>query len=210
MHDGQNLFEDTTSFSGEWGVDEALDTLGLKYRECIVVGIDNGGSKRLNEYCPYDFSINSNSKLPDKGEGGLYTDFLVKTLKPYIDKNYHTGRSRKNTIIAGSSMGGLISLYAILKYPKVFGGAGVFSPAFWVAPGIFDEIRKRGKRVNARIFFYAGKEEGPTMVPHTLKAMEELNKVSKSKTSTVIRSEGKHNESRWRLEFPAFYEWMMQ
>ena len=57
MHDGQNVFDDATSFSGEWGVDEALDTLGLKYKECIVVGIDNGGDKRLNEYCPYDFCL---------------------------------------------------------------------------------------------------------------------------------------------------------
>jgi alpha-glucosidase len=58
MHDGQNVFDEVTSFSGEWGVDEAIDTLGLKTKECIVVGVDNGGDKRLNEYCPYDFSLN--------------------------------------------------------------------------------------------------------------------------------------------------------
>ena len=69
-----------------------------------------------------------------KGEGDQYVDFLVQTLKPYIDKYYRTKKDEKNTFIAGSSMGGLISFYAILKYPKVFGGAGVFSPAFWITP----------------------------------------------------------------------------
>jgi predicted alpha/beta superfamily hydrolase len=212
MHDGQNVFDDATSFSGEWGVDEALDTLGLKYRECIVVGIDNGGDKRLNEYCPYDFSLNgiaANNKA-NVGEGGKYVDFLVMTLKPFIDKKYRTLKDSKNTFTAGSSMGGLISMYAVLKYPKVFGGAGVFSPAFWVGPKIFDDIKSKGKKVNAKIYFYAGDEEGESMVPMTLRAFNEMHRVSKSKMCEVIRAGGKHNEARWRTEFPLFYDWMMK
>ena len=211
MHDGQNVFDDATSFSGEWGVDEALDTLGLKYKECIVVGIDNGADKRLNEYCPYDFSLNGIA-ANDKSnvvEGGKYVDFLVKTLKPFIDKKYRTLKDSKNTFTAGSSMGGLISMYAVLKYPKVFGGAGVFSPAFWVGPKIFDDIKTKGKKVNAKIYFYAGDEEGESMVPMTLRAFNEMHKVSKSKMCEVIRAGGKHNEQRWRAEFPLFYEWIM-
>ena len=212
MHDGQNVFDDATSFSGEWGVDEAIDTLGLKTRECIVVGIDNGGDKRLNEYCPYDFSLNgiaANNKS-NVGEGGKYVDFLVKTLKPFIDKKYRTLKDSKNTFTAGSSMGGLISMYAVLKYPNVFGGAGVFSPAFWVGQKIFDDIKAKGKKVNAKIYFYAGDEEGETMVPMTLRAFNEMHKVSKSKMCEVIRAGGKHNEPRWRMEFPLFYEWLMK
>jgi predicted alpha/beta superfamily hydrolase len=212
MHDGQNVFDDATSFSGEWGVDEAIDTLGLKTKECIVVGIDNGGDKRLNEYCPYDFSLNGiavNNKS-NVGEGGKYVDFLVKTLKPFIDKKYRTLKDSKNTFTAGSSMGGLISMYAVLEYPKVFGGAGVFSPAFWVGPKIFDDIKAKGKKVNAKIYFYAGDEEGESMVPMTLRAFNEMHKVSKSKMCEVIRAGGKHNEQRWRIEFPLFYEWLMK
>jgi len=212
MHDGQNVFDDATSFSGEWGVDEAIDTLGLKTRECIVVGIDNGGDKRLNEYCPYDFSLNgiaANNKS-NVGEGGKYVDFLVKTLKPFIDKKYRTLKDSKNTFTAGSSMGGLISMYAVLKYPNVFGGAGVFSPAFWVGPKLFDDIKAKGKKVNAKIYFYAGDEEGETMVPMTLRAFNEMHKVSKSKMCEVIRAGGKHNEPRWRIECPLFYEWLMK
>ena len=212
MHDGQNVFDDATSFSGEWGVDEAIDTLGLKTKECIVVGIDNGSDKRLNEYCPYDFNLSeiaANNKT-NVGEGGKYVDFLVKTLKPLIDKKYRTFKDKNNTFTAGSSMGGLISMYAALKYPKVFGGAGVFSPAFWVGPKIFDDIKTKGKKVKAKIYFYAGDEEGETMVPMTIRAFNEMHRVSKSKMATVIRSGGKHNEARWRVEFPLFYEWLMQ
>jgi predicted alpha/beta superfamily hydrolase len=207
MHDGQNVFDDATSFSGEWGVDEAIDSLGLKYKECIVVGIDNGADKRLNEYCPYDFNLTAN-KVSGKGEGGLYLDFLVKTLKPFIDKKYRTLKDKKNTFTAGSSMGGLISMYAVIKYPKVFGGAGVFSPAFWVGPKIFDDIKTKGKKVNSKIYFYAGDAEGETMVPMTLRAFNEMHQVSKSKMCEVIRADGKHNEQRWRMEFPLFYEWL--
>ena len=211
MHDGQNVFDDATSFSGEWGVDEALDTLGLKYKECIVVGIDNGGDKRLNEYCPYDFSLSgiaANNKT-NIGEGRKYVDFLAKTLKPFIDKKYRTLKDSKNTFTVGSSMGGLISMYAVLKYPNVFGGAGVFSPAFWVGPKIFDDIKAKGKKVNAKIYFYAGDAEGESMVPMTIRAFNEMHRVSKSKMCEVIRAGGKHNEPRWRIEFPMFYEWLM-
>ncbi|MBL0307611.1 MAG: alpha/beta hydrolase [Chitinophagaceae bacterium] len=202
MHDGQNVFDSATAYAGEWGVDEFLDSVKLK--ESIVVAIDNGLNKRMNEYNPYD------SERFGKGEGGLYVDFLVKTLKPYIEKKYRTKKCRKSRFIAGSSMGGLISLYAVLKYPRVFGGAGIFSPAFWVAPKIYDDIQSKGRKVKGKLYFYAGKQEGETMVPYMLKAFEALTAVSRSKISTVIRDEGKHNEATWRKEFPLFYEWLLK
>jgi predicted alpha/beta superfamily hydrolase len=202
MHDGQNIFEDSTAYAGEWGVDEFLDS--TKARKCIVVAIDHGAEKRLNEYSPYDM------QRFGKGEGKQYVDFLVKNLKKHIDKKYRTIKARENTFIAGSSMGGLISIYAILRYPKIFGGAGIFSPAFWIAPSILDEIKSKGSKVKGKIFFYAGKLEGETMVPLTIKAFGELAAVSHSKLETVIRDDGKHNESTWRKEFPLFYEWLFR
>lgn len=207
MHDGQNVFDIITSFAGEWGVDECIDTMRQK---CIVVAIDNGGDKRLNEYCPYDFTLQGfgGSSTMNKGEGDQYVDFLVTTLKPYIDKQYRTLRNKNNTFIAGSSMGGLISMYAIVKYPNVFGGAGVFSPAFWVGPKIIDDIKTGGKKVKGKIYFYAGKQESESMVPDMLKAFEGMASVSKSKMTTIIRDDGKHNEPAWRKEFPLFYEWL--
>jgi len=208
IHDGQNVFDDATSFAGEWGVDEFLDS--TKAKACIVVAIDNGGSKRLNEYCPYDFTLTgiSSSTGSNKGEGNLYVDFLAKTLKPFIDKKYRTLKDKSNTFVAGSSMGGLISMYAVLKYPNVFGCAGVFSPAFWVGPKIFDDIRSKGEKVKSRIYFYAGKKESESMVTDMLKAFDGMAAVSKSKMITVIRDEGKHNEPTWRKEFPMFYQWI--
>ena len=210
MQDGQNVFDDATSYSGEWGVDEYLDSLGMDAKECIVVAVDNGGTKRLNEYCPYDFSLSGfvGSGKSNNGEGNQYVDFQVKTLKPFIDKNYRTVKDKANTAIAGSSMGGLISLYAVLKYPKVFGAAGIFSPAFRVAPQIFDDIKTKGKKVSSKIYFYAGKQEGQTMVPDMQQAYEEMKKISKSKMQVVIRDDGKHNEATWRKEFPLFYQWI--
>ena len=184
MNDGQNLFDDATSFSGEWGVDEFLDS--TKAKQCIVVAVDNGGSKRMNEYNPYD-----NERF-GKGEGDLYADFLVKILKPFIDGNFRTLKKKENTFISGSSMGGLISLYALLKYPKVFGGAGIFSPAFWVSgTNIYEDIKAKGEKVKAKIYFYGGKLEGETMVPGMLRAFEEMAKISKSKMTIVIRDDGK-------------------
>jgi Predicted hydrolase of the alpha/beta superfamily len=203
MHDGQNVFDDSTSFAGEWGVDEVMDSISAKKKEMIVVGIDNGGAKRINEYCPYDM------ERFGKGEGDQYLEFLAKTLKPYIDKNYRTRKRKEDTYIAGSSMGGLISMYAVLKYPKVFGGAGVFSPAFWVGPKIFDDIKTKGKLVNSKIYFYCGRQENETMEPDMIKAFEEMRKVSQSKMETSVRPDGKHTESIWREEFPLFYLWLV-
>jgi predicted alpha/beta superfamily hydrolase len=208
IHDGQNVFDDATSFAGEWGVDEFLDS--TKAKQSIVVAIDNGGNKRLNEYCPYDFTLNPQKPKENKGEGSQYVDFLAKTLKPFIDKKYRTLKDKKNTFITGSSMGGLISFYAVLKYPKVFGGAGVFSPSVWICKeDLLQLIQSSGEKVKSKIYFYCGKMEGPGMVPDMLTAFEELAAVSKSKMTVVIRDDGKHNEPTWRKEFPAFYFWMM-
>ncbi len=203
MHDGQNLFDDATSFAGEWGVDEALDSAKKK---CIVVGIDNGGEKRMNEYNPYD-----HEKF-GKGEGNLYLEFLVKNLKPYIDKHFRTKKDPENTLIAGSSMGGLISMYAVLKYPKVFAKAGVFSPAFWVAPDLGKDIEKLAKNSthkHLRIYFYAGEQEGSEMVQKMLYVFELMRKKAAPKMKVKINAEGKHNEPTWRDEFPSFCNWIL-
>lgn len=202
MHDGQNVFEDSTSFSGEWGVDEALDSLGKVYGETIVVAIDNGGDKRMNEYSPFDM------EKYGKAEGDQYADFLVNTLRPYINKNYRTKKCRKHTAVAGSSMGGLISLYVMLKYPKKIGAAGVFSPAFWIVPGLKQTVTERAGKLKGKIYFMAGMQESPTMVPDMLAVFQEADRQSKAKMVSVIRAEGKHNEATWRKEFPLFYIWL--
>lgn len=201
MHDGQNLFDEATAPFGEWGVDEALDTSG---QELIVVGIDNGNDRRINEYAPYDM------EKYGKGEGAAYVDFLVHTLKPFIDRHYRTLRGTDHTFTAGSSMGGLISFYAILKYPKVFGAAGVFSPAFWINPALKQIEPREAKKVKGRIYFYAGQQESQSMVLDMLSVFEAMRQHSKARMETVIRAEGKHNEPTWRAEFPLFIRWLLE
>lgn len=203
MHDGQNVFDDSTAYAGEWGVDEALDTLGLQTGESIVVAVAHGGDKRVNEYAPF------NMEKYGTGEGDAYVDFIVKTLKPYIKKHYRVKKCRKHQAIAGSSMGGLISFYALLKYPKAFGSAGVFSPAFWIVPQLKDAIATKGKHVKGRIYFYAGKEESESMVPDLMAVFGQMSRTSKARLTTVIRTGGQHNEARWRQEFPLFYKWLL-
>jgi len=205
MHDGQNLFENKTSYSGEWGVDEYLDSIFKKgEKEVIVVGIDNGLSKRMQEYNPWEFQNFG------KGEGDKYVDFLVKTLKPFIDKHYRTLKDKPNTFIAGSSMGGLISLYAVLKYPQVYGGAGIFSPAFWTASGIDSTVIADAKKINSRLFFYAGGKEGDAMVPDMKRIEKEIKEKSSSPVKEEIDPDAKHNEAAWRKYFPDFYEWTVE
>jgi len=203
MHDGQNLFDNATSFAGEWGVDEFMDSTKLK--KCIIVGIDNWGEKRMTEYNFYD-----NQRF-GKGEGNGYADFIVKTLKPFIDKKYRTLKDKSNTSISGSSMGGLISFQTLLKYPSVFGSAGVYSPSFWITSKLENEIKSKGKLVNSRIYFFAGKLEDATMmmVKDAIKIYQSMRKVSKSKMKLVIKDDGKHSEATWRKDFPEFYKWAL-
>jgi predicted alpha/beta superfamily hydrolase len=206
MQDGQNLFDDYTSGYGEWGIDECIDTLIQQGQPpCIIVGIDCG-EKRVNEYNPY-----SNDRF-GKGEGNLYVDFLFQTLKPFIDNHYRTLPAKENTLIAGSSMGGLISYYAILKHPDVFGKAGIFSPSFWIAPQFNNLTDSIGDKVTGKIFFYIGGQEGdtPPIYLAQMKAIENrLAKKSKTVIYSVIDPDGKHNEKAWRKWFPVFYKWIM-
>jgi metallo-beta-lactamase class B len=209
MQDGQNLFNEQTAYAGEWGVDEALDSIQrITGKECIVVGIDNGGDKRMSEYSPYDFTSN---KTAIKAEGKEYVDFIVQTLKPFIDSKYRTKKSAEFTSIAGSSLGGLISYYAILKYPDVFGSAGIFSPSFWVSTQSFTDAEQFITKTSPRFYLYAGGKESATMVSDMKKVAQTLSiKNDRYQITTLVDPNGEHNEKNWRREFPRFFMWLMQ
>jgi predicted alpha/beta superfamily hydrolase len=203
MHDGQNLFDEASSFAGEWGVDEYLDSIKAS---CIVVGIDNGGVKRMNEYNPNE------TKQFGKGEGKEYLEFIVKNLKPYIDKRYRTLDDKANTHIAGSSMGGLISLYAGIYYPDVFGTMGVFSPSFWLVSDLPEQINlipKKSSFKKQRYYFYGGGKEGDNLKTLINTVSAKLKERLGASTTVIINEEGRHNEATWKYQFPSFYEWMI-
>ncbi|SFI09906.1 alpha/beta hydrolase [Halpernia frigidisoli] len=209
MEDGQNLFNDATSFSGEWKVDETLNALFSQHKtDAIVIGIENGGAERLNEYSPW---IN---KKYGGGKGDLYVDFLANTLKPFVDKNYRTLAQPKYTGLIGSSMGGLISFYAGVKYPNKFGKLGIFSPSFWFAPeDLTFYIRKNAKKLkNSKIYFYAGLKESEDMVPDIQKTEAELIKlgVPKKNIRDKFSEYGTHSESYWSQEFGQAFEWLFE
>lgn len=137
MHDGQNLFDKATAGYGmEWEIDEHLDKLirAKQVRPTIVVGIWNT-PKRLQEYVPAKAFAHLPPLYMDRVRGLYggdplsdgYLKFIVRELKPRIDRDFRVKRDRANTVIMGSSMGALISLYAIDEYPRVFGGAGMLS-----------------------------------------------------------------------------------
>jgi predicted alpha/beta superfamily hydrolase len=210
LHDGQNVFDNCTSFSGEWGVDETLSQLqqqGVDATGAIVVAVDNGGADRLNEYSPW------NNSRYGGGQGDQYVDFLVQTLKPYIDQNYRTLTGREYTGIAGSSMGGLISTYAALKYPQVFSKVGVFSPAFWFAEKpLFQYLRQHPANPASRFYFVSGSTESQTMVPLMQAMRDSLAKggVPMANLSFNVKTDGQHAEWFWKREFSAAYQWLMQ
>lgn len=158
MHDGQNVFDRATSFLGiEWEVDETAERLigSGEIRPLIVVGVYNGPD-RVGEY--------TQVPDPDRGGGGAdkYGRFLVEELKPFIDANYRTLTDRENTGVAGSSLGGLVSIYFAFSLEDTFSRIGVVSPAVFWADDHIVQLVKDSKKVDSRIWLDVGTREGST------------------------------------------------
>ncbi len=204
MHDGQNLFDNSTSFAGEWRVDETLNAMAANKKTIpIVVGIDNGGTHRLDEYCPW---VN---QAYGGGEGDDYVRFIKETLKPFIDNAYRTKTDAASTCIFGSSLGGLISQYAALKYPDIFGLAGDFSPAFWINQQIFDTSLFQEIKPYQMFYLMGGDRESQTMVPLMQQMKDQLLKsgVTEEHIKTKVVVGGQHNEYLWSTQFGEAIEW---
>lgn len=161
MHDGQNLFDAASGPGAEWQIDETMEALSAEGVEAIVVGIPNAriadpplDTGRALEY--------SRHPHPQRGGGGAddYLGFLERAVKPLIDRDFPTDPHPAATGIAGSSLGGMISLYALIARPDVFGLAGVMSPAFWFDGGRLLAKRAPALRPGARIYIDVGGREG--------------------------------------------------
>lgn len=206
MADGQNCFDEMTASFGEWHIDESLDRFfDSCQKSLIVVAVDHGGNHRMQEYNPYDF------KRFGKGEGKAYARFLAETLKPFIDSSFRTQKDKNNTHVAGSSMGGVISLWTVFAFPKIFGNAGIFSPAFWTAKPLWEEAGKKLADLNFHsFFFYAGGSESKTMVPDTKAMYWQLARNKKLGVQMYIDDLALHNEAAWSKWFPVYLKWIFR
>ncbi len=205
LQDAQNLFDRSTSFSGEWRIDETLDSLDL---ELIVIGIEHGNEKRIDELTPFPHPEHHG------GNAENYLKFISETLKPDIDKRFRTKTDVSNTFIGGSSLGGLFSYFALLKDPDIFGKALVFSPSFWFSDKIVnftDEIP--GKKLGRiKLYFRAGEKESETMVPLMCDIKQQLLRKGLKSNQINFKTlpNGQHNEAFWASLFPQAALWLLE
>lgn len=194
MQDGQNLFDAGTSFSGEWEVDQTLEAASVHGLELIVVGIPNMGADRLAEYSPFRDAKHGG------GRGEAYLRFLIETVKPRIDEDFRTLRDRPHTGIAGSSLGGLISLYGFFRRRDIFGFAGVMSPALWFANGAVLDWVERQPFAGGRIYIDAGMKEGERTLADVTRlrdALEQKGYRQLQDLLCVVDTAGDHSERAW-------------
>lgn len=205
LQDGQNLFDEYAPF-GNWGVDKQLARMAARgLGDFIVIAIDHGGDKRIKEYTPsYDTKLGT-------GDGKKYVRFLSDTLKPYVDKHFRTLPEREFTGIGGSSMGGLVSIYAGWMYPEVYSKLMIFSPALWVAPNIHFHFMNFGHSQDVKVYLYAGGSESDMMIPNVTRfqqAFKDSSATANFEIKLSIDPQGKHNEAYWGREFPYAVKWL--
>ena len=207
MFDGHNVFFDSDATYGKsWGMNKFMEE---SKKELIVVGVEcnHEGNRRLVEYSPMNYENSTMGKI--RGKGNVYMNWLVNELKPYIDSNYRTLTDRKNTIIAGSSMGGLMALYAATVYNHVFQRATCLSPSLWVAPGKVLEIVARAHiRRDTCIYMDYGSLE---MFNHAANAEALISTSHLLLTKRVnlalrIVPDGNHSEASWEKQIPIFMD----
>ncbi|MBE6924215.1 MAG: alpha/beta hydrolase [Ruminococcaceae bacterium] len=207
MFDGHNVFfDEDATFGKSWGMNKYMQETG---KELIIVGVEcnHEGNGRIIEYSPFNYENSTMGKI--KGKGSIYMNWLVKTLKPYIDATYRTLPERENTIIAGSSMGGLMALYAVSVFNHVFQRAACLSPSLWIAPGKVLEMVARARIKNDTcIYMDYGSLE---MFNHAANAESLISSGHLLLTKRVnlafrIVPGGTHSEASWEQQIPIFMD----
>jgi pullulanase len=214
MFDGQNLFDESTAFAGEWHVDETCERMigRGELPGMIVVGINNGGEHRIREQTPWPTFID-----PGPPEGDAFLEWIIHDLKPRIDRGFRTLPDAANTGIGGSSLGGLTSLYAGLEHPSVFGRVLAMSSAFWIGGRrIHDVIRVADRRHRPRVYLDCGRYEGARNsqalflkqsrdVADGLRQMGFRDRVD---LMWVEDAHGHHSEADWARRLPAALQFL--
>ena len=229
MQDGQDLFDSLVNASdslyiseslarkllqgrrwyGSWQIDKHLDRLFTEKKTdgIIVVGISSGDSNRTAEYSPWPWY---DAPVP---EGDQYVEFLVQSLKPYIDNHYLTLSGRENTGIAGSSIGGLLALYAGLKYQDVFSKIAAFSPVLTsdiFGQNLLEHVSREGKSHPMKIYVDLGSAEmnfGP------LKPVYDALRAAGFRDEELWFRQipkGEHRIEHWGKRFPEALLWLFR
>lgn len=212
MHDGQNLFDEDTSYAGEWHVDETMHRLKRFGIEAIIVGIPNMKDERLAEYSPFDDAYHG------PGRGQRYLAFLTETVKPLIDGDFRTLPGRQHTGLMGSSMGGLISLYGFFHCRKIFGFTGVMSPSFWYANRAIYAYVEKAPYVPGKIYLDVGtREYGGSVTEKAARRQSRRHYASVRRMKRILVKKGYrlrhellviedrgagHNEPSWARRLP--------
>ncbi|RYF78828.1 MAG: carbohydrate esterase [Cytophagaceae bacterium] len=203
LNDGQNLLGEGEGY-GTWLTELRLSQLATRHQHgVIIVAIDHAGAGRLAEYTVEKVK-------PGLGQGRTYLDFVVNTLKPSIDANFRTLPDAANTGMGGSSLGGLITIWAGLLYPDVFGRWLVFSPALWISPGVYRAAAQRQLQHHTKVYLYGGESESKYMVPNLMRFQGNLKCAvdNCSYLHTSIDPDGLHEEKRWSAELPKAISWL--
>lgn len=205
--DGQNVFDAKTSFIGvEWGADETLETLAGEGMEAIAVAVYNHGDDRMHEYNPWRSKVDWRGRPHAMGgKGDAYLEWLVGAVKPLVDRSFPTRAERAATGIVGSSMGGLIALYALFGQRSVFGLSGVMSPS--VAWDDYHIVRliEDSPLPPARIHLDMGWREWRGMTRDARKVRDALlarGFVLDRDLHYVEERNARHNEAAWARRLP--------
>lgn len=207
MFDGHNVFFDEDATYGKsWGMAEFLaeaqPPLIIAAVECSHAP-DNG---RLKEYCPFTFDDPKFGHIP--GRGRTTMEWLVNEFKPYIDENFPTIPDREFTFIAGSSMGGLMTLYAVTAYNHVFSRGAALSPSLWTSPWKVEMMIRRSRTAPGTVLYmdYGSEELGWRGMEKTFGRISARLLEKKIHLTSRIVPGGDHSEGSWEKQIPFFMD----
>jgi predicted alpha/beta superfamily hydrolase len=200
MQDGQNLFDPAASFAGSWRVDLAMDWAAARGLEGIVVGIPNSGEDRIAEYSPFV------DPATGPGRADEYVAYLAETIKPLVDARFRTLPGRQTTGVVGSSMGGLVSLFAGVARPDVFGIMAALSPSLWYAGRAIFGLLETAPFHPAKLYLDVGRLEGAQTLDDARRLRDLLRAkgyVPGSQLRYLEDRKGRHEEAAWSRRFRA-------
>ena len=207
MFDGHNVFfDEDATFGKSWGMNDYMERSG---KQLIIVGVEcnHQGNRRLVEYSPLTYENSEHGKI--KGRGSVMMNWMVNELKPYIDENYRTLPDRRNTIIAGSSMGGLIALYGVTAYNHVFQRGACLSPSLGVAPGkVLEMVARAHIRRDTTIYMDYGELEmfNHAATQESMISTAHLLLTKRVNLTLRIVPGGNHSEASWEKQIPIFMD----